>query len=58
MSAAICVGRETSEVLTAVSNDSVEGGESVLPPIVGKLMFGMEYSDPGRGVADCLGVAW
>jgi len=41
--AAASMGRETSEVLATVSNDSVEVANSVLPPILGTLEFGFEY---------------
>jgi hypothetical protein len=41
--AVACVVRETPEVLTSVSNDSVERA-SVLPSILESLVFGIEYS--------------
>jgi hypothetical protein len=53
------VGRETSEVLTSVSNESVEAANSVLPPRLrlGTWVFEFGRSRWGRHVTDCLGVA-
>ena len=47
------MGRETSEVLTAISNESIEG-EGARPPILGTLL---EYSGRGGDVVGCLDVA-
>jgi len=59
LSPAARMGSETSEVLTTVSNDAVEGENCVLPPIVlGTLAFGFEYSSGGARVGDCLDVVW
>jgi hypothetical protein len=38
------VGIVTSEVLTSVSNESAELGNSVLPLRLGTLVFGLVYS--------------
>ena len=53
------VGRETSEVLTSVSNESVEAANDVLPPRLrlGTWVLGFVCSRWGRRVTDTLGVA-
>ena len=56
--AAARMGRETSKVLTTVSNNSVGVTNCVLLLVLGTLASGFEYSSGGRRVADCIGVVW
>ena len=52
------VGRETSEVLTSVSNESIEVENKVPPPRLGTLVPGFVYSSRGRRMTDRLGGVW